>query len=99
MTLAPETTPREATGETAPLLEARNLLMDEAFSALDPLIRREMQEQLVELQRKLGRTIVFICHYPDRHLRAGPRRRAVPHRACEWWRRNPGHLATGPLVR
>ena len=38
------------------------LLMDEAFSALDPLIRREMQEQLVELQRKLGRTIVFITH-------------------------------------
>ncbi len=51
MTLAPETTPREATAETAP-----------AFSALDPLIRREMQEQLVELQRKLGRTIVFITH-------------------------------------
>ncbi|GAA4057763.1 glycine betaine/L-proline ABC transporter ATP-binding protein [Microbacterium laevaniformans] len=38
------------------------LLMDEAFSALDPLIRREMQEQLVELQRELGRTIVFITH-------------------------------------
>nr|WP_205881395.1 glycine betaine/L-proline ABC transporter ATP-binding protein [Leucobacter viscericola] len=38
------------------------LLMDEAFSALDPLIRREMQEQLVELQRELGKTIVFITH-------------------------------------
>lgn len=38
------------------------LLMDEAFSALDPLIRREMQEQLVELQEELGRTIVFITH-------------------------------------
>ncbi len=38
------------------------LLMDEAFSALDPLIRREMQEQLVELQAELGRTIVFITH-------------------------------------
>ncbi|GAA5034516.1 glycine betaine/L-proline ABC transporter ATP-binding protein [Microbacterium fluvii] len=38
------------------------LLMDEAFSALDPLIRREMQEQLVELQRELGRTIIFITH-------------------------------------
>ncbi len=38
------------------------LLLDEAFSALDPLIRREMQEQLVELQRELGRTIVFITH-------------------------------------
>ncbi|MCX7522802.1 glycine betaine/L-proline ABC transporter ATP-binding protein [Microbacterium sp. STN6] len=38
------------------------LLMDEAFSALDPLIRREMQEQLVELQRELGKTIIFITH-------------------------------------
>lgn len=38
------------------------LLMDEAFSALDPLIRREMQEQLVELQASLNKTIVFITH-------------------------------------
>ncbi len=38
------------------------LLMDEAFSALDPLIRREMQEQLLELQQKLRETIVFITH-------------------------------------
>ncbi|SJN38512.1 L-proline glycine betaine ABC transport system permease protein ProV (TC 3.A.1.12.1) [Microbacterium esteraromaticum] len=38
------------------------LLMDEAFSALDPLIRREMQEQLVDLQAKLQKTIVFITH-------------------------------------
>ncbi len=38
------------------------LLMDEAFSALDPLIRREMQEQLLELQQKLHKTIVFITH-------------------------------------
>ena len=38
------------------------MLMDEAFSALDPLIRREMQEQLVELQQKLQKTIVFITH-------------------------------------
>ncbi len=38
------------------------LLMDEAFSALDPLIRREMQEQLLELQAKLKKTIVFITH-------------------------------------
>jgi glycine betaine/proline transport system ATP-binding protein len=38
------------------------LLMDEAFSALDPLIRREMQEQLVELQQRLQKTIVFITH-------------------------------------
>ncbi|GAA4661892.1 glycine betaine/L-proline ABC transporter ATP-binding protein [Arthrobacter cryoconiti] len=38
------------------------LLMDEAFSALDPLIRREMQEQLVVLQSELGKTIIFITH-------------------------------------
>ncbi len=38
------------------------LLMDEAFSALDPLIRREMQELLRELQDELGKTIVFITH-------------------------------------
>ncbi|MFB8387624.1 glycine betaine/L-proline ABC transporter ATP-binding protein [Microbacterium sp. NPDC055910] len=38
------------------------LLMDEAFSALDPLIRREMQEQLLDLQQKLKKTIVFITH-------------------------------------
>lgn len=38
------------------------VLMDEAFSALDPLIRREMQEQLIELQQELGKTIVFITH-------------------------------------
>ncbi|GGA72139.1 glycine/betaine ABC transporter ATP-binding protein [Pseudoclavibacter endophyticus] len=38
------------------------LLMDEAFSALDPLIRREMQEELVELQAELGKTIIFITH-------------------------------------
>ncbi|MGO1184093.1 MAG: quaternary amine ABC transporter ATP-binding protein [Micrococcaceae bacterium] len=38
------------------------LLMDEAFSALDPLIRREMQHELVTLQKELGRTIVFITH-------------------------------------
>ena len=38
------------------------LLMDEAFSALDPLIRREMQEQLVEIQHKLGTTIIFNTH-------------------------------------
>ena len=38
------------------------LLMDEAFSALDPLIRSDMQNQLVELQSKLKKTIVFITH-------------------------------------
>jgi len=38
------------------------LLMDEAFSALDPLIRREMQEQLIRLQSSLGKTIIFITH-------------------------------------
>ena len=49
------------------------LLMDEAFSALDPLIRREMQEQLVELQSKLGKTIIFITHDLNEAMYIGDR--------------------------
>ena len=49
------------------------LLMDEAFSALDPLIRREMQGELVRLQRELSKTIVFITHDLDEALRLGDR--------------------------
>ncbi|MCO7221972.1 glycine betaine/L-proline ABC transporter ATP-binding protein, partial [Klenkia sp. PcliD-1-E] len=49
------------------------LLMDEAFSALDPLIRRGMQDQLLELQRELGKTIVFITHDLDEAMRLGDR--------------------------
>ncbi|MBC8258887.1 MAG: glycine betaine/L-proline ABC transporter ATP-binding protein [SAR324 cluster bacterium] len=47
------------------------LLMDEAFSALDPLIRTDMQDQLVELQSKLHKTIVFITHDLDESLKLG----------------------------
>jgi glycine betaine/proline transport system ATP-binding protein len=47
------------------------LLMDEAFSALDPLIRTEMQDQLLELQTTLRKTIVFITHDLDEALRIG----------------------------
>jgi glycine betaine/proline transport system ATP-binding protein len=53
--------------------DAEILLMDEAFSALDPLIRSEMQEQLVELQKKLHKTIIFITHDLDEALRIGDR--------------------------
>lgn len=49
------------------------LLMDEAFSALDPLIRTEMQDLLLELQQDLGKTIVFITHDLDEALRLGER--------------------------
>lgn len=49
------------------------MLMDEAFSALDPLIRREMQDLLTELQRKLRKTIIFITHDLDEALRLGDR--------------------------
>ncbi len=38
------------------------LLMDEPFSGLDPLIRRQMQDELVELQEKLKKTIIFVTH-------------------------------------
>ena len=49
------------------------LLMDEAFSALDPLIRREMQEELIELQAKVQKTIIFITHDLNEALRIGDR--------------------------
>jgi glycine betaine/proline transport system ATP-binding protein len=49
------------------------LLMDEAFSALDPLIRRSMQDELLELQLKMKKTIVFITHDLDEALRIGDR--------------------------
>ncbi|MFC0865937.1 glycine betaine/L-proline ABC transporter ATP-binding protein [Sphaerimonospora cavernae] len=49
------------------------LLMDEAFSALDPLIRRDMQDQLLSLQRSLDKTIVFITHDLAEAMRIGDR--------------------------
>jgi glycine betaine/proline transport system ATP-binding protein len=47
------------------------ILMDEAFSALDPLIRADMQDQLLQLQRTLSKTIVFITHDLDEAIRIG----------------------------
>jgi glycine betaine/proline transport system ATP-binding protein len=49
------------------------LLMDEAFSALDPLIRRDMQDELINLQEKMRKTIVFISHDLDEALKLGDR--------------------------
>ncbi|WP_402466709.1 quaternary amine ABC transporter ATP-binding protein [Isoptericola aurantiacus] len=49
------------------------MLMDEAFSALDPLIRKEMQDQLLELQTELGKTILFITHDLNEAMRLGDR--------------------------
>ncbi|MBT2406073.1 MULTISPECIES: glycine betaine/L-proline ABC transporter ATP-binding protein [unclassified Streptomyces] len=51
--------------------DADLLLMDESFSALDPLIRRDMQDQLLELQRSLKKTIVFITHDLNEAMRLG----------------------------
>ena len=49
------------------------LLMDEAFSALDPLIRKDMQDILLELQDELHKTVVFITHDLDEALKIGDR--------------------------
>jgi glycine betaine/proline transport system ATP-binding protein len=49
------------------------LLMDEAFSALDPLIRKDMQDELLELQSTMKKTIIFITHDLDEALRIGDR--------------------------
>ena len=53
--------------------DAEILLMDEAFSALDPLIRAEMQDVLIDLQFELKKTIVFITHDLDEALKIGER--------------------------
>lgn len=53
--------------------DADILLMDEAFSALDPLIRKDMQDELLELQSTMKKTIVFITHDLDEALRIGDR--------------------------
>jgi glycine betaine/proline transport system ATP-binding protein len=49
------------------------LLMDEAFSALDPLIRTQMQDELIELQARLHKTVIFITHDLDEALKLGDR--------------------------
>ncbi|MET3683519.1 glycine betaine/proline transport system ATP-binding protein [Alkalibacillus flavidus] len=49
------------------------LLMDEAFSALDPLIRKDMQDELLDLQETMQKTIIFITHDLDEALRIGDR--------------------------
>ncbi|MFF8969310.1 glycine betaine/L-proline ABC transporter ATP-binding protein [Streptomyces sp. NPDC014995] len=53
--------------------DADLLLMDESFSALDPLIRRDMQDQLLTLQQTLKKTIVFITHDLNEAMRLGDR--------------------------
>ena len=53
--------------------DAAVLLMDEAFSALDPLIRRDMQQELAELQRRLRKTVVFVSHDLDEAIALGGR--------------------------
>ena len=65
----------EAAGRPGPALanDPDILLMDEAFSALDPLIRTEMQDELLKLQASQQRTIVFISHDLDEAMRIGDR--------------------------
>ncbi len=53
--------------------EAPILLMDEPFSALDPLIRTKLQDELLDLQRKLKRTIIFVSHDLDEAFKIGNR--------------------------
>ncbi|MFD2236923.1 quaternary amine ABC transporter ATP-binding protein [Aureimonas populi] len=54
-------------------VDADILLMDEAFSALDPLIRRDMQDELVALQERMKKTIVFVSHDLDEAIHLGGR--------------------------
>ncbi len=76
-----ESTPQQLSGgmqqrvglARALALDPDILLMDEAFSALDPLIRRDMQNELVRLQDELQKTIVFVSHDLDEALNIGDR--------------------------
>ena len=78
--------------------DAEILLMDEAFSALDPLIRSEMQDQLIELQQKLHKTIIFIiprakcCHSSRVLLATNNRHKTRTNIRCVWC------LPTIPIV-
>jgi glycine betaine/proline transport system ATP-binding protein len=53
--------------------EPEIILMDEPFSALDPLIRRQLQDEFIDLATRLGKTTVFITHDPDEAVRVGNR--------------------------
>ena len=61
------------------------LLMDEAFSALDPLIREQMQDELLDLQEKMKRTTVFITHDLDEAIKLANRIASY-----EGWRKPSG---------
>ncbi|MFD0772442.1 glycine betaine/L-proline ABC transporter ATP-binding protein [Streptomonospora algeriensis] len=67
------------------------LIMDEPFSALDPLTRRAMQEQLLELQQDLGKTIIFVTHDLNEAMRIGDRIMVMKDG-------RPIQLATGPEI-
>nr|AYN62294.1 glycine/betaine ABC transporter [Heteroscytonema crispum UCFS10] len=60
--------------------DAEILLMDEPFSALDPLIRREMQDELLRLQKELHKTIIFISHDIHEALKIGDHMVQLPAR-------------------
>ncbi len=63
------------------------LLMDEAFSALDPIIRRDMQRELLQLHKKVRKTIIFVTHDLEEALAIGDRIAIMnegPHRAARF---------------
>lgn len=76
-------------------LDTDIILMDEAFSALDPLIRSEMQEQLLQLQASLNKTIVFITHDLDEALRLG-NRIAILRDGCLLQEGTPAEIVQSP---
>jgi glycine betaine/proline transport system ATP-binding protein len=75
--------------------DAEILLMDEPFSALDPLIRREMQDELLRLQKELHKTIIFISHDIHEALKIGDRI-AVMKDGCIVQVGTPSELITQP---
>ena len=80
--------------------ESEVMLLDEAFSALDPIIRSQMQDLLLELQREIHKTIVFITHDLDEALKIGRSPRRFERRICRSAGRTAGHFAEsfGPYI-
>lgn len=72
------------------------LLMDEPFGAVDPIVRRELQDELVRLQTELGKTIVFVTHDIDEAFRLGDEVVVLRERAMIAQRGTPSDILAAP---